>query len=420
MLLVQAKSTQRVPPRVRSTSPSREAPEDRKGAGSDAEAKGTPERPLRTGLPPAKRVEFWKRYFQERDESPASVRETVQLLRFHGDMTDVEAVLGAYLFTRPERAEPWMFGTLATAIEINGGDSARVKAWLDYCARIAEKDGNPNLLILAADQLLLRGHTERVGALLDATAAKIPHRGEPLRMMLILARKTQDPDRMRLAGSKLLELGWPNVDELVRREVRHETTELAKTLRSLKRDPEADGLLRWLSEAERRDLVIRLTWSGDADLDLIVEEPLGATARIESSRTVFGGALVKDGRGKYPEAVYVCPRGFDGDYVIRVETLYNDPDQPIDRATVEAVLHEGTPRERKQSWTVTLDRPDPVVIRLEGGRRKEVLPYTPPRDEPIARTRPKVRPGPLIQPFPLRPRPLGGASTLSTTPRELR
>ena len=54
-------------------------------------------------------------------------------------------------------------------------------------------------------------------------------------------------------------------------------------------------------------MFVRLTWDGDADFDLIVDEPLGATASYQTPRTVFGGSMIKNGYGSHPEEVYVCP-----------------------------------------------------------------------------------------------------------------
>ena len=35
--------------------------------------------------------------------------------------------------------------------------------------------------------------------------------------------------------------------------------------------------------------------------------------------------------GKHPEEVYVCPRGFDGDYTIRIDSIYNNEKKPASR-----------------------------------------------------------------------------------------
>src|SRR5262249_38336375 len=143
---------------------------------------------------------------------------------------------------------------------------------------------------------------------------------------------------------------------------------------------EADKLLARLAEAEARDLFIRLTWLGDAGLSLSVEEPLGATARDVTPRTVFGGSIVKGGYGSHPESIYVCPRRFDGASTIRIESIYNTPEKPALEATLEIITHEGTPQEHKETRTVRLGKtPEPVVVHLKGGRRKTVMPFLSPQ-----------------------------------------
>ena len=237
-----------------------------------------------------------------------------------------------------------------------------------------------------ADLLFLHKAYERVGPLLDLAAEKVPHRSEPLIMSINLARATKDPKRMGDAVSRLLELGWPGDDDRIRLEARQQAESLAKTLREEGRDDEAEALLARLPEAEARDLFLRLTWVGDADLDLVVEEPLGATARYQTPRTVFGGSILKNGYGSHPEEVYVCPRAFDGDYTIRVETIATDPDKPVTQATLEIITPRGDAR-RAEAGPDDQARPgddpgrgllergatenDPALYRPRLGRRQE-------------------------------------------------
>jgi hypothetical protein len=100
-------------------------------------------------------------------------------------------------------------------------------------------------------------------------------------------------------------------------------------------------------------------------------------------RTVFGGSIVKNGYGRHPEEVYVCPRGFDGDYSIKVETIYNNPSKPATQGTLEVITHEGTPQEVKQVHTLALGgkTPPPIVVTLKGGRRTVVMPLVLPADD---------------------------------------
>jgi len=208
---------------------------------------------------------------------------------------------------------------------------------------------------------------------------QVPHRFEPLFMSINLAQKTKDPNRMSNAVERLLSLGWPGRDEYCRIEAANQVDLLEKTLREDNRVQEADALRARLTASEARDLFIRLTWDGDADFDLVVDEPLGATASYQTPRTVFGGSVVKNGYGSHPEEVYVCPRAFDGDYTVRVTTICTNPAKPVTRLTLESITHEGTANQKKQSHDLSPDQPNkPIVVHVSGGRRKTVLPYIDP------------------------------------------
>jgi hypothetical protein len=342
---------------------------------------------------------FWTNYFRTKDPKktePERLHEIVKLLNLSGKTRDVHAALFGYLKNHPNDAEPWMYEALALAIEMNQGSPADVKTALNYAADLAQRSHNPNHLVSAADKLLLKGYFERVGALLDEAAAKVPHRAEPLAMSINLAQKTRDPRRMAESIEKLLALGWPGQDDYFRTESRNQADLLAKALREEGRGGEADALLAKVVNSEARDVYIRLTWDGDADFDLTVKEPLslGAMASYQTPRTVFGGSVIKNGYGSHPEEVYVCPRGFDGDYEIRINTIYTNPSKPVTRLTLETITHEGTSREQKQVSQLAPDRLyKPMVVHLSGGRRKTVLPYINPAAE-LAKEQAKVQKNP--------------------------
>jgi hypothetical protein len=225
-------------------------------------------------------------------------------------------------------------------------------------------------------------------------------------MSIDLATKTKDPKRMGDAAEAILSLGWPNpgtghanVDEEMRRAVRTQVEALARSLREDGRSPEADALLARLASAMARDVYVRLSWEGKDDLDLLVDEPLGVTAQLfKSPRTIFGGAIVTDGYGNHPEEIYTCPRGFDGTYTVRVEKIFQVPDSPAKLAQVEVVTHEGTPEEKREKHSVRLDNPEPITFRLEGGRRKDVLPLAPrPPKPPVLIPANPGMPAPKVQ-----------------------
>jgi hypothetical protein len=335
---------------------------------------------------------YWDDYYKHHDETPSELLETLTLLGQAKKFDQVEAAVWAYLQHYPKRAEPWMYEWLAVSLDQNQRDANQVKTALGYAGYLALQSGKWAHMIRVADFLFLRGYLDPfevqvgtksarvgVGLLLDRAAEKAPHLPEPLMMSANLALKAKDPKRLADTLERLLALGWPDIDETIRAQAHEAAATLAKTLREEGRVPEAEALLARVTAAEGRDLFIRLTWTGDADLDLLVQEPLGATASHALRRTVFGGALIKEGHGgRHAEEVYSCPRGFNGDYTIWVKRIANDPDHPVTEANLEIFTHEGLPSEHKETRTVSLADAKPIVVHLSDGRRKTVLPFVAP------------------------------------------
>jgi len=328
---------------------------------------------------------FYGDYYRsdEKDRTdPERFRQTVRDLNRVNRPREVHAALIGYLENHSKLAEPWMYEVLAAAVELNKGSAGDVKTALSYAADLAQRTHNPNHLVSVADQLYVRGYFARVGTLLDEAMPMVPHRFEPMVMSINLAQKTGDAKRMADSVESLLSLGWPGQDEYFRIEVANQVEALAKSLREDGKGPEADQLLAKLTASQSRDLFIRLSWDGDADFDLLVDEPLGATASFQTPRTVFGGSILKNGYGAHPEEVYVCPRAFVGDYTVRVSTIYTNPEKPVTRLTLETITQEGTSAETKQNFDLSPDKPNkPVVVHLSAGRRKKVLPFVDPEAE---------------------------------------
>lgn len=351
--------------------------------------------------PTAEELDHWSKFFLDAEETPTprELLEVVVRLKKDYRMAEVEAAIRGYLQKRPEGREqparaPWMYEMLAVALEYNQADAARALEALGYAAILAGRpgdEGEPGSLLTVADMMVMRNafevtvpvadgdRTIRVGELLDLAAERRPDLPEPLTRSMELAEMQLDGERMAGAAEGLLSIGWPGVDATWRAEVRDRVLGLAERLRDRGRAEEADRLIVRLDAAEPRDVYARLTWEGYGDLDFEVDEPLGATATLTAPRTVFGGALVKNGIGSDPEDVYVCPRGFDGPYTFRVKLIASDPKEPITAATLRVVTHEGGPDEQVQTFAIDPEKPEPVTVELTGGRRREALPYVVPK-----------------------------------------
>ncbi len=348
-------------------------------------------------------------------------------LRGKKDWLGIERATNAYLKHHNKHAAPWMYGELATAMEINKRDPALIKTSFGYYASLASKTSDPVALIAASDALLTHKYYEitlpngrkiRLADLLDQAMKAAPHLPQPILMSLLMAEQLMDVKRFGDSAETLLSLGWPGMDETWRTGVQNRFALFSKKLRENDRPSDAKDLLNRLPDIESRDIVVRLAWKGDAMLELVVDEPLGATADHFNPRTVFGGALVKEGRGKDQEAIYVCPRGFDGTYVIHVNVLYNDVVKPVKIAKLEIVTHEGTPSEKAVYKTLSTANLEPIRITLTGGRRKTVLPYFAPNevktpsDEPAP---PRHEPG-KPQHDETSPSPATGKTAVTKTP----
>lgn len=327
-------------------------------------------------------------YKAQKDVSEAQLGLDLNHLRGLKDWAGAEQALTAYLKYHAKHVAPWMLGLLGDTMEINKSDPKAIKVAFGRYARLAAASKDPIALIAACDALLAHNYYEievpagiagpgkiRLADLLDQAMQAAPQRPHPILMSLVLAERQKDPKRMADSAETLLSLGWPGVDGAWRVEVPKRVAALAKILREDGRMDEAKGLVDRLPGLDARDVVIRLTWDRGGMLDLVVDEPLGATADHFNPRTVFGGALVKEGKPRDREAVYICPRGFDGEYVAKVKVVFNDDKNPTTLASLELVTHEGTAEEKVITKRISLAKPEPIAIPLKGGRRKTVLPY---------------------------------------------
>ena len=97
-----------------------------------------------------------------------------------------------------------------------------------------------------------------------------------------------------------------------------------------------------------RDCVVIVTWTGDGDVDVLVEEPSGTICSLRNPRTTAGGILLDDairqsGRDSFGgrSMVYVCPKGFDGQYKMLIRRVWGNVTSG--KVNVEVITHDLTP-----------------------------------------------------------------------------
>jgi hypothetical protein len=272
-------------------------------------------------------------------------------------------------------SEPWMYEALAIVQEIAGEDKEEIKRTLLSAADVTSD--SPDAQYRVARALARHGLKETAIRLYRDIAETAPLAPEPYAESLELAAETGDVKTATWAASHILSQAWIGIHEELLKKARGRIAELERKLRRDGRSKEAEELVSATRQADTRDLVIRVSWQGDADIDLKVLEPLGTVCSAQNRMTPAGGVLVLDsygkdpGTSKNPAELYICPRGLPGDYEVRLERVWGNP--LGGRVKVDVTYYEGAANEKRESHYVPVTASKPLVITLETGRRTQLL-----------------------------------------------
>jgi uncharacterized membrane protein YgcG len=134
-----------------------------------------------------------------------------------------------------------------------------------------------------------------------------------------------------------------------------------------------------LNDAVARDCVVKITWTGDADVDMLIEEPSATVCSGRNPRTTAGGVMLGDAYAHsggnsldgYSE-FYVCPKGFAGQYRMLLKTIWGEV--TAGKVTVEIWTNYGTPEQTYGKQQIPLGARDAIVnFEVKEGRRVEPL-----------------------------------------------
>lgn len=314
-------------------------------------------------------IETWNKFFKEFRPYPIRVRQGV--MRLHREKKHPAVIACLQSAMTHGQAQPWMYEVLALSMEIENypkSDIERVVLSLSDFGGVTFE----NLMYSAA--YLKRFDRQSAALRLYQEASRLSsERPEPYVLALPLADAVGTPADVQWAAEGILQHYWGT--DYVKK---HRSAEDAvfNRLRFLKREgmePEMKSLAASLQQARSRDLMIRVEWSGQGDLDLQVEEPPGSICSFESPLTYAGGIFLHDGSGPDQSECYesyVCPQGVTGPYRVRVKNAFGSV--VGDRAVVTVTMHTGLPSEEKVVRTVVLNGGEAsFTIDLLQGRRTQ-------------------------------------------------
>ncbi len=320
-------------------------------------------------------TKVWDAHFAANSEEPAVVRATVRTL-FKAQKPDhAAAVIMAAL--RHGQAQPWMYEALGLAMESQG---ARVSEIERALLSAVDFSNQPDDLLKVADYMLKSnfGGGALQGRALDLyrqVSKMQPTRPEPYVYGLRIAQRLDDVEGLKWTSLGIVSQAWPHDQILIYEAGLRTANALVERLKSEKRTAEAEAFQAALAAAQVRDCVITVSWSGDADVDLIVEEPTGSLCSFRNPRSTAGGVLIGDTYDKATNLhteTYVCPQGFNGDYRMLAKRVWGKV--TADTVTVDIVAHKGSPKQRTFHKQIPLDGDQAVAsFDMQNGRRTESL-----------------------------------------------
>ncbi|QDT38036.1 hypothetical protein [Stratiformator vulcanicus] len=319
----------------------------------------------------------WKSFFAAHTPSPAALNRSTEKLHRKGRHDHVVELIRAAL--RVGLSRPWMYEVLGISLELSGAPQAEVERALLSRVDFVAADV-PNLLLSGA--YLNRLGAKRPALRLYQEAAQLdPNRAETYAVSLRLAQSLDDFEVIGWAAAGLMRTAWTDRGEALRKQAKDAVLIAVEQLQEADRNEEAEQLRSQFDRAASQDLVLRLDWSGDADLDLFVEEPSGTTCSHEVPITGGGGYLGHDGYGPDSDnsyELYVCPLAFDGLYTVRIRHVRGNVVGK--RAKLRIVRFRGTEQETVRVIPIELIGPEtPVLVAMSAGRRTAAIESKPRR-----------------------------------------
>jgi hypothetical protein len=294
-----------------------------------------------------------------------------------GKYEQVIALIGGAL--RNKQAQPWMYEALGLAMQANGAlPDEIVRALMSACDFGTQPADLMNVAEYMARSMSGNRKVElRALELFHEVANRQPTNPQAYVKGLYLAQRLDDLAGIQWTTAGILRQAWPNDQSSIPQLAKRVADATLARLTAEKRFDEAKLFKAALDNARIRDCEVVVSWTGDADIDLLVEEPSGSVCSFRNARTTGGGVMLGDSaaaqeQGKVLSEAYVCPQGFNGMYKMLLRRVWGKP--TVDKVTVDFYLHRGSPKEQHFRKQIGLEEGETsLAFELQNGRRTEPL-----------------------------------------------
>lgn len=310
----------------------------------------------------------WAQFF-EKDVNPETVRELV--LEFARNKNFEEGIHCIEQAILSGQIQPWMHQVLAVMMQAAGRPNAQIERVLLSSQDFIDSD--PVSMMALAANLVQFDRIDRALELYRQAAALDPSRPEPYVLGLELAARTRNYKAVVWSAPEVLSFSWSKSRRELNRLAESSATEAETALIASGDVAEAYQLRAAMQQARKLDLIIRVEWNGDGDIDLEVVDPTGKSCSSVHPMTAAGGVFLHDGFGPNQENCYeeyICPQGLPGDYQIVIRHMSGNIVGK--RAQVTLTRYRGTTNEESITETIFLGPTDQRIrFSLRGGRRRE-------------------------------------------------
>jgi tetratricopeptide (TPR) repeat protein len=314
-------------------------------------------------------------YFAAQQPPPAAIREAVRSRMNNRQYAQTVALIQAAL--RYGQVQPWMYEAMVLAMQAGERPDAEIERAVMSAVDFAQ---NSLDLMYIGIYLQRLGLQQRALQIFRQVSKVEPLRHEPYWYGLQSAQRLSDVEGIKWATTGILSQAWPKKQaEIWQTAVRVANATLER-LRSEKRTVELKEFEAALDAAVQRDVVAIIHFTGEADVDILVEEPSGTVCSLRNPRTTGGGVLLggtlptaADASSEGRSEVYVCPKGFEGTYRMLVRRVWGNV--TAGKVTVEVYTHYRSQDAACLRKKISLDSKGEalVVFDLKNGRRTEPL-----------------------------------------------
>lgn len=280
--------------------------------------------------------------------------------------TCIEGLLAAI---RNDHGQPWMYDVLALQMSLAKRPEKEINRVL--LSRVDFTDGNEAQMLVTASMLSQFGDYNQALSICREATKRNPRQIAAWTMARSIADRSNDRDAIAWSRLGTLKHAWDFTYEEDHAEARTVLNELLAGLVKAGDKDRAAQLENDIYEAAQRDLTIQISWAGNADLDLVVEEPRGQTCSYKSSITANGGILVRqgDGASRGQTEIYVCAAAPSGDYVVRIKNVLGR--LITGKVRVQIKRYSGTDKEQTQTAFYELGASELAIkVPLKGGRAR--------------------------------------------------